>query len=754
MTCLTCDSLIDKTILMNATLNCSHCGALLVEGESDALCPVCLLTVGLSRTDMSAPVPAMESVGRYQLLEKVGQGGMGQVYKARDSQLGRIVAIKFLPKQLADSSESLKRFEREAATLSRVSHTNICIVYDVGHADRGPYIVMEYVQGQSLSAILESRRLTIEEALDIMLQICAGIEVIHEKGVIHRDIKPSNVMVTDKNVVKLVDFGLAKWNSNPDLQSTRQEGAVRTRADFVKTIPGQVIGTPSYMSPEQAAGIAVDLRSDIFSLGALFYGMLSGEPPFLAETPMLVMHSIISRNYRSIREVDPDLPESLEVIVDRMLGELDERFQTIEEIVPLLRQVQLQPENELVDRSVGAEFADKQTMSKKWISPAWLVMASVLLLITAGYYVGLFSGGNDQKTGTPNANLSGPIARPMISPVLPQGNLSVDAALADADPIEHYMVLGAVIDPTPFVDQKTPADRDNITANIHLQIQQDLLEQLKASKLPVAPATLAEWDAVKEAVVSEQGGFDYGLSVARLLKKKRANLFMSLSGYRDSERSVYHYDLQFFNLAGQAVISRSMEFPSAAVVEDEMPPTRALLQRWFAEIFEEKRDVSSGASIAGNEEIPPIDGIVILPAFEEGESPPSAFSFVDRQKRSDIQHQIAGRLQASVSRDPAASTVVLSTPSLEQWRGARADSEVQTWQELLEPFGANAVLSIHGTFSEPLLTYGIKMELNQLGTVYLQGQHRFAYTEDFFRNHFDEVVQQLMTAPLLESQQE
>ena len=739
---------------MNATLNCSHCSAPLVEGESDALCPVCLLTVGLSQMGDANSAAEIEAVGRYQLLEQIGQGGMGQVYKARDSQLGRIVAIKFLPKQLAESSENLKRFQREAATLSRVSHPNVCIVYDVGHSDRGPYIVMEYVRGQSLSAILDTSRLTIEQSLDAMLQICAGIEVIHEKGIIHRDIKPSNVMLTDRSIVKLVDFGLAKWSVNPDLQSTRHADAKCTRADFVKTIPGQVIGTPSYMSPEQAAGTAVDVRSDIFSLGALFYGMLTGEPPFLAETPMLAMHSIISRNYRPIREANPELPKSLEAIVDRMLGDLDERFQSIAEIVPLLQQARLQFVA-TTGTSAPAKSKVKQAPhhnSRKSLFASVMALAGLLLLVTLAWSGGFFSGWTGSEEGQPN-RMAISMQRPPISSDRPPSDLPINTALSANGPVEHHMVTGVVVDPTPFVDQKTPGSH-GVAADLHLQIRQELLGQLKELEFPVVSVTAEQWETVKGAVMTDQGGFDYGLSVARLLEEKQANLFLSLSGYRDLDKRIFHFDLQFFNIAGQSVMSRSMELPFDSVEEGELPPTHDLLQRWLTETFEEKLGLSAGASLAGEGEVPPVTGIVILPAFEEGESPPSAFQFVDRQQRSDVQLRIAETLRQRLSRDYPEETVHLATPNLEDWRRAREGDETQSWAELLGSFDANSVLSIHGNFNKSLLTYGVELEWNQLGTIYFEGQHRFAFTEDFFREHFEEVVQQLLAAPILKPQKE
>ena len=744
-------------VAMNQEPTCRHCGATLAAGESDEACPVCLLTVGLSGTDLKSSPELCESVGRYKLLEKIGQGGMGQVYKARDSQLGRTVAIKFLPIELAESTESLQRFQREATTLSHLNHPNICIVYDVGNAERGPYIVMEYVEGPSLGTVLDTEELTVDQAIDIMLQICAGIEVIHERGIIHRDIKPSNVMLTDKNVVKLVDFGLAKWNSQPESEWTLHENANRTRADFVETVPGQVVGTPSYMSPEQAAGTAVDARSDIFSMGALFYGMLAGEPPFRGEPPMLTIHAIISRHYRPIREVKPDLSDSLAAIVDRMLADRDDRFQTVSQIVPFLEQVQagIAPSGKAVTGEAGSAATDVSERTAPGRSMwAWILLPVLLLLLAAWYFSGLGPWRSDPTTGPPGSK---PLVPGITTNDQPAKRHLAPPAAGDVpgeiEPIEHHFVLGAVVAPSVFVDQLNPESKDVMIGSLHRNLQVKLAEALQESGFPVAPVTNEHWEVVKEATVAEKGGFDYGLAVGRLLKENQANLFLSLSGYRDEENQVYHFDLHFFNLAGQAFLSWGMEIPIGSVEADSAANARQLFVEWLADSFEPKRDVSSGASLEGGGEIPPIEGVVVLPAFEEGESPWQAFEFVSGQERSLLQHQVAEKLRRQLSGLKRAAKTRISTPSRDEWRAARNADDDQTWKDLLDPFEANAVLSIHGKYNETLMTYGVKLELNQMGTTYLQGQHRFAFTQDFFRENFDQVVRQLLAAPILHPDQ-
>ncbi|MCH2180925.1 MAG: serine/threonine protein kinase [Mariniblastus sp.] len=734
---------------MNHEPTCSHCGAPLAKGESDAVCPVCLLAVGLSGGDVQVAADRLDSVGRYQLLEKIGQGGMGQVYKARDSQLGRTVAIKFLPIELAESAENLQRFQREATTLSQLNHPNICIIYDVGNAERGPYIVMEYVRGQSLGAILDTTGLTIDQTVDIMLQICAGIEVIHEQGIIHRDIKPSNVMLTEKDGVKLVDFGLAKWNSHPESEWTLHENANRTRAEFVETVPGQVVGTPSYMSPEQAAGQAVDSRSDIFSMGALFYGMLAGEPPFRGETPMLTIHAIISRHYRPIREVNPDIPVALASIVDRMLAEREDRFQTVSQIVPLLKQLQAGVVTGQA-ATVAAAATAPDSIAPGRSKRVWILAPVLCLLLAAWYFSGL---GPWRSTDTPappgleplvpGFTANDPAAKPLLAPP-PASNVP-----EEIDPIEHHFVLGAVVDPAGFVDQLNAESRDVMIGNLHRKLQRELAEALQESGFPVAPVTNDQWDVVKETTFAEQGGFDYGLSVASLLKQQRANLFLSLSGYRDDEKQAYTFKLHFFNLAGQAFLSKEMAIPIESVEANSARDARQLFVDWLAETFQPEQGVSRGASLEGGGEKPPIEGIVVLPAFEEGQSPYTAFECIDSQRRAELQHQIAERLRDQLARLSPAQEVKISTPTSDEWREANDSGNPLTWRELLGPFAANAVLGMEGTYDETLKTYGVELNLNQMGTIHSQGQHRFAFTEEEFRENFDEVARQLLAAPIL-----
>ena len=214
-----------------------------------------------------------EKIGKYDVLDVLGRGGMGVVYRARDSRLGRIVAIKMLTEGFSGNAEMLQRFYREASQTGALRHNNIVIVYDAGDQDGEPYIVMEYVEGEPLDKAIKRQRLQLEHALSVVEQICLALAYAHRNGVIHRDIKPANVIVRADGSVKLLDFGIA-----------RDE----TRVDTSITSTGSLVGTPPYMAPERFGGGGIDSRSDIFSAGVLLYLLVTGRLPFDAEYPAVI----------------------------------------------------------------------------------------------------------------------------------------------------------------------------------------------------------------------------------------------------------------------------------------------------------------------------------------------------------------------------------------------------------------------------------------------------------------------------------
>ena len=245
-------------------------------------------------------------LGRYRVIEQLGAGGMGIVYRAHDEKLDRVVAVKVVTPGVLTSRDARDRFRREALTLARLNHPHIAALYDVGEQDGIDYIVMECVQGQSLRTALQAGRFTVVEATRIILQIAEALEEAHAQGVVHRDLKPANVMMTAKGHAKVLDFGVAKLLAGTDATQSLTEAA-------------GPIGTPLYMSPEQALGKSVDARTDLWSLGVLYYEMLTCRPPFKADSTLAALHSVISDQFRPVRELRPDAPEEAGHIVNRAM---------------------------------------------------------------------------------------------------------------------------------------------------------------------------------------------------------------------------------------------------------------------------------------------------------------------------------------------------------------------------------------------------------------------------------------------------
>lgn len=267
---------------------------------------------------------AGSKIGHYKIVDKIGAGGMGEVYLAEDTKLNRKVALKFLPAHLCQDNECRKRFTREAQAAAGLDHPNIAAIYEVSEFQSRPFYAMQVIEGSTLKDVIARRGLSIDRILDIAIQICEGLQAAHNKGIVHRDIKPSNILLDDHGRVRIVDFGLA---------------AVRGSEQLTKT--GSTLGTIGYMSPEQVRGEKIDSRSDLFSLGVLTYELLAGVSPFASETEAGSLRAILDVSPEPLRRYRKNIPADMQRIVDTLLAkEPDKRYQSATEVIDAMKKLQ------------------------------------------------------------------------------------------------------------------------------------------------------------------------------------------------------------------------------------------------------------------------------------------------------------------------------------------------------------------------------------------------------------------------------
>jgi len=306
-----------------------------------------------------------QTISHYLMVEKIGAGGMGVVYKAKDTRLARFVALKFLPDKTAHDPLALERFRREARAASVLSHPGICTIYDIGEQDGRAFIAMEFIDGETLRGRIQGKPLALQEILKLGIQIAEALDAAHTEGIIHRDIKPANIFVTRRAQAKVLDFGLAK------LVPTGLAGAdAELAAELADStsIVGIISGTPSYMSPEQIRGDDLDSRTDIFSLGVVLYEMATGRQAFGGRTGGAIIEAVLARPPVSVRSINPDIPPRLENIIDHALHkDRDQRYQRAADLLAALQQL-----NRETDLSRQGPNGDTESISLSTATPAFL----------------------------------------------------------------------------------------------------------------------------------------------------------------------------------------------------------------------------------------------------------------------------------------------------------------------------------------------------------------------------------------------
>jgi serine/threonine protein kinase len=424
-----------------------------------------------------------ENISHYHIVEKLGGGGMGVVYKAEDTRLHRFVALKFLPSDLAHDEQALARFRREAQSTSALNHPNLCTIYDIGEEQGRAFIAMEFLDGVTLSHLIAGRPLESERLIPLAIEIADALDAAHSAGIIHRDIKPANIFVTRRGHAKILDFGLAKI-----ADQAGEETIDSTREDLNLTRPGTAMGTIAYMSPEQALGKPLDARTDLFSLGIVLYEMATGKQAFTGTTSAAMFDSILHRAPAPVVQLNPAIPAAMEQMINKLLEKgPDLRYQTAADLRADLKRLRRDTTSGHSVVTAGAQNAPLPSPTKPAQSLRWFAVAGLVLVVAVA---GILAGTHLSHRDTTRGANAPPATPPAVSDqtAAPPNALPAAPNMPPAPPASKPKITPRAPG-QPYQDYARNLQQ-SITSQVHSQVDQinaEVADQLRQSARTLSP---------------------------------------------------------------------------------------------------------------------------------------------------------------------------------------------------------------------------------------------------------------------------